>query len=326
MSVLAASATDIVIDARTGRVENANVAERLALLALRGAVAVLHPFHLFGFSYVARAVRTLLPSKKSMQFVFGDDARMRVDYCDAYWSQLVSPNYNYEPAVLAFVEAFRDTPYAFVDGGANHGFWSILATSKAYGAKRAVAVEAASDTFAQLEENRILNNDRFTTLNRAIGAVSGEQVRIYGVKHEARTTVPEEGLKPILDCVSISLDDLADHPSVKGAEAYAVKLDVEGVEVASMNGARRLIETDAVFVYEDHGSDLTHAVTRNALGHLGLRVFWLGSGKAVEIRSPDQLDAIKKSRRYGYDMAATKSQYWISRLEALVNGGTAVRA
>jgi FkbM family methyltransferase len=239
---------------------------------------------------------------------------------------MVSPNYNYEPAVLAFVEQFRDTPYAFIDGGANHGFWSILTTSKAYGAKKAVAVEAASDTYAQLEENRILNNDRFATLNRAIGEESGVEVRIYGVKHEARTTVAGEGLQPILDCVSISLDDLADHPSVAGADAYAVKLDVEGVEVPSMNGAKRLINSNSVFVYEDHGSDASHAVTRNAIDNLGLRVFWLGASKAVEIRKPEELDSIKKSRRYGYDMAATRSPFWISRFEALVNGKKAVAA
>ena len=326
MSAFANHSNDIVIDTRTGRVENAAVHERLALLLLRGAVMVLRPFHMFGYSYVARAVRKLLPSNKSLQFVFADDARMRVDYCDAYWSLLVYPNFNYEADVKTFVEAFRDTPYAFIDGGANHGYWSILTSSKAYGAKKVIAVEAASDTFGQLDENRILNGDRFITMNRAIGATSGEQVRIYGVKHEARTTVAEEGLKPILDCISISLDDLADQPVVKNAPAYAVKLDVEGVEVAAMNGASTLMRTDSVFIYEDHGSDRTHSVTQNALGNLGMRVFWLGAQNPVEIREASQLDAIKVSRRVGYDFAASKSPFWVSRLEALVNGKKAVAA
>ena len=325
MSAFADRATDIVIDARTGRVENAAMHERLALLALRASIAILGP-NLFGFSYIARAVRKLLPSRKSMQFVLSDDARMRVDYCDAYWSQLVSPNHNYEPEVRRFVTAFRDTPYAFIDGGANHGYWSILVTSKAFGSKPAVAVEAASDTYVHLDENRQLNADRFTILNRAIGSVTGEQVRIYGVKHEARTTVASEGLKPILDCVSITLDDLSKEKPVAGAGAFAVKLDVEGMEVQSMNAATSLLNSDCVFVYEDHGSDRTHEVTRNAMGKLGLRVFWLDEKQPREIRDASELDAIKVSRRFGYDMAATKSPFWLSRLENLINTSTAVAA
>lgn len=307
---------DILIDAQNGRVEGAALREKMALVMLRMAMRVLSPFHLFGFSYVARAVRKLFPSKRPMTFALAPDCRMRVTYCDAYWSILLLPAYPYEPAIRSLLTASRDVAYGFIDGGANHGFWSILVSGPEAGSKKAVAVEAASDTFEHLEDNRQLNDDRFAALNKAVGARSGERVRIYGAKHEARSTVaPGDGAKPILDCETITVDDIAALPHFAGLEKFIVKLDVEGVEIAAFSGATRLLEGDTVFIYEEHGSDPDHEATRHVLEVLKLRVFWLGEGLLKEITSPKDIGRIKKSRRFGYDMIASCSPFWIERLE-----------
>ncbi|MBN9236449.1 MULTISPECIES: FkbM family methyltransferase [Phyllobacteriaceae] len=319
--MLKPSAKDIVIDARSGRISGAGLREGIALTTLRLAMRVLMPLRQFGFSYVARTVRTLLPSRRPMIFSLAPGALMRVPYCDAYWSILLLPGYSYEHSTVVLLEAARDIDYGFVDGGANYGYWSILASGPEAGGKAAVAVEAAPDTFRVLEDNRVLNDSRFSVLNRAIGATSGQHVRIFGAKHEARTTVdPADGSRPILECDTISLDDIAALPQFAGLDKFIVKLDVEGVEIAAFSGAARLLAGDTVFVYEDHGSDLDHATTRHALDVLKLRVFWLGRGRRQEITSPTQLAAIKKSRRFGYDMVATNSPFWIERLERLVDG------
>ncbi|MGL4488692.1 MAG: FkbM family methyltransferase, partial [Rhizobiaceae bacterium] len=132
---------------------------------------------------------------------------------------------------------------------------------------------------------------------------------------EARTMVASEGAVPILDCMSISLDDLSDHSAFNGLDAFAIKLDVEGVEIIAMNAATRLLQKKTLFLFEDHGSDGTHESTRNAMQNLGLRIFWIGGQKPVEIRDLSELNSIKKSRRVGYDMAATKSNFWLTKLE-----------
>lgn len=318
MSAFATHANDIVYDRETGRIENALVHERFAIVLMRSAIFMLGPVHLYGISYVARAIRTVLPSKKSIKLTLNRDAIMRIDYLDAYWSQLLSPSLVYEPAVTAFVKAFKDTKYRFIDGGANHGYWSILASTPALGAQNCIAVEAASDTFEHLEQNCTLNGNRFETLNRAIGAASGEQVEIFGTKHEARTIIGSNGAASSLKCETISLDDLGDGASSDPSKKVVVKLDVEGMEVAAMNAATCLLSGDTVFLYEDHGSDRTHASTRNAISKLGLRIFWLGEKQAIEIFDPKELRAIKKSRRFGYDMAATKSAFWLNELERIV--------
>jgi FkbM family methyltransferase len=299
-------------------VEGAAAHERLAVGLLRVATYILRPFHLFGASYVARLMRRLLPSRKSITFRLADDSVMRTGWCDYYWSFLCLPRFNYEAPVRALIETARDVNFGFIDAGANFGYWSVLASSRWGGVRPVVAIEAAADTFRRLEENRRLNGNRFTALHRAVGAVSGERVLIYGVKHEQRTTVaPSHAAKPILDSVTITLDEIAAMPEFARVSSFMVKLDVEGVEVAAFAGARRLLEADSVFIYEEHGSDRSHATTHHVLNSLGMRVFWLGEGRGEEIRDPIRLDVIKTSRRYGYDMVASRSPFWLSRLERM---------
>jgi FkbM family methyltransferase len=313
----------IEVDIRTGRVIGASPREWLALRLIRIAITLMQPFYLYGFSYVCRLVRTVLPSRRKIVFILADDCRMLTDYCDAYWSVLLQPGFPYETENANLVAAMRDVDYGFIDGGANHGFWSVLLTGKDAGRKPVVAIEAASDTYERLALNNALNGNRFVALNRAIGATSGEHVLIYGAKHEMRSTVaPDADAKPILDCITIALDDVARDPAFAGQSKFIVKLDVEGVEIAAMNAATGLLASDTVFLYEDHGSDRNHETTRHVLGELGMHVFWLGRHTpARRITDAAQLDAIKASHRFGYDFAASKSPFWIERISALMAEG-----
>jgi FkbM family methyltransferase len=305
---------------QTGKITGARWHEWVALRLLGLASRLMLPFYLFGFSYVCRFVRTLFPSRRKMVFQLDANACMLTDYCDAYWSVLLMAGFPYEAENANLIASARDIDYGFIDGGANHGFWSALVSGKAAGQKPVVAIEAASDTFDRLQQNCALNDNRFVALNRAIGAVSGERVLIYGAKHEARSTIaPDETTKPILDCVTVSLDDVAAHQQFLGLTKFIVKLDVEGVEIAAMTAAIKLQNTDTVFIYEDHGSDRSHETTRHVMNVLGMQVFWLGRNEpATKILDVKQLDAIKRSHRFGYDFAASKSPFWIERLSAMV--------
>jgi FkbM family methyltransferase len=319
-----ATGGDIQVDVTTGAVVGATARERVAIEMLRASTRMLLPFHLFGSSYVARFTRRLLPSDKTMTFHLAGDAVMRTGWCDHYWSVLAVPGFSYEASVRAFLAASRDVRYGFIDGGANCGYWSILASSRWAGSRPVVAIEAAADTFARLDENRLLNGSRFVALNKAIGAATGDKVRIYGAKHEQRTTVaPSADAVPILDTETISLDDIAAMPAFEGVDKFVVKLDVEGVEIAAFGGAQRLLGGDTVFAYEEHGGDRDHATTKHAMDELGLRVFWLGEGAPREVLAAGELDAIKKSRRFGYDMVASRSPFWIARLENMTRAGAA---
>lgn len=309
----------ITIDCRTGAIAGARAHELVAVWLVRLASIILKPVNHFGLSYICRAVRTLLPSDRPFLFLIDADTRFRVDYCDAYWSVLTVANYVYEPPIRRFVDEMRDVDYAFLDCGANQGYWSAIVSSPAGGKHRVIAVEAASDTYWHLADNQALNRGAFTGINRAISGRSGEIVKIYGVKHEARSMLPSgAGDTSALEVETLSLDDLADHPAVAGAPMVAIKLDVEGVEIDAMSAAERLLARETVFLYEDHGHDRTHKVTEFAMGALGMRVFWLGRGGPYEITSLNQLDAIKVSRRRGYDFAASRSPIWLAKLDGVV--------
>lgn len=305
---------DILIDSRGWKVSGAAPHEYLAVWLVRASAFALRPVHDMGLSIVARLIGKLLPSRKFFRFRLSSDGEMRTSYCDNYWSVLTVPDYPYEPSVAEFLKHFRHIPFGFIDGGANYGYWSIVVTGKGGGNKKAVAVEAAADTYAILDENRQINHDRFTAMNKALGPVSGERVQIYGAKHEARSSVaPETDEKPLFECETISLQDLADDEVFAGIDKYVVKLDVEGMEIETMEGASAFLDKDVVVVYEEHGSDKTHETTEHVLTKQGMRVFWFGPDNPCEITQLEQLAPIKKSSRHGYELAATRSQFWLDQ-------------
>jgi FkbM family methyltransferase len=310
---------DIIINARTGSIENASVKERIALSLLRFIVTILNPVRLFGMSYAARILRKVLPSKKTIRYVLRHDAVMRADYCDTYWSCLLQKNHTYDAAIVTFLTLFKDTPFAFIDGGANLGYWSILASSTAFGSKKTIAVEAAPDTYANdLEPNCRLNENRFLTLNRGLAPQSNQKMPVYKFKHEKRTLVAHDTEPAVLECETITLDELIQNDSFRGYHNFVVKLSLNGFESLVMNACEKTMQKNTLFIFEDHGSDRKHTATENAIEHLGLRVFWLGDVKPQEISDINELDSIKSWLRVGYSMVATKSPFWISKLEEIM--------
>lgn len=92
----------------------------------------------------------------------------------------------YEADVEVALLALADVDFAFVDCGANYGYWSVLVTSARFGGHSAVAIEAAPDTFAWLARNAAANGGQFEVLNSAIAERSGSTVTIRGAKTKAR--------------------------------------------------------------------------------------------------------------------------------------------
>src|SRR5581483_6564426 len=77
-----------------------------------------------------------------------------------------------------------DVDYTLIDCGANYGYWSVLVSSRPFGAHRAIAIEPSSQNFPKLANNAKVNDDRFETMKCAIGAVRGT-AHLRGTKHEA---------------------------------------------------------------------------------------------------------------------------------------------
>jgi FkbM family methyltransferase len=217
-----------------------------------------------------------------------------------------------------FFAGIADADYTLIDGGANYGYWSVLATSKPFGAHRAIAIEPSSKTYACLAHNARINGNRFKPMRCAIAEQPGH-VTLSGSKHEAQSIVPAAG-KVGEEVDAISLDSLFDQRLITALGRYVIKLDVEGVEVASMRGGERLLKSDCVLICEDHGSDRTHAVSRHILSNTKLKLFCFdrATGHFEHLRDVAALNRIKQQSHIGYNVLATASSFWESRIRALV--------
>jgi len=309
----------------TGSVEGANWKERAGVALLRLAATVTQSPERPGFSKLAAGIATLFPSEKFIRVHFPDRTVYQFPYGDAYWSVLCAPGFTYEREIEGFVRrcAAEKMNYVFVDCGANFGYWSCRISSDEAGGQKAIAIEASSESFGHTMRNRALNQDRFLAHHRAISSENGKMVTLYGSgKHEQRSIVAEETTGPLRETVkSMSLEHLKDIDPKH--DNLVVKLDVEGVEIAALEGAATLLDKKTLVVFEDHGRDKQHLTAKAIKEKFGLRVF-AGSetGKFTEITDFQQMDSLKTVRRKGYDFFATKSPFWLEFLERTPAGSS----
>jgi len=315
---MATGEAQVIFDVATGAIKGAGPVQYAGLRAMALAAKAFRPVEDVGFSYAARLVRSLFPASKEVIVRFDGERAFQFPYGDAYWSLLLNRNHVYEEEVDAFLLAIKDIDYAFIDCGANYGYWSIQVTSDSYGGHVSVAIEADEETYSVLQSNQVLNSGRFEIMHRAVARHDDERVAIYGKKHEARSIVADGDSAARAPVVTISLDTLAENPSLKDARTLVLKLDIEGVEVSALEGAKKLLERDIIVVYEDHGSDPRHQVTDYLMNAAGMRAYGFERGRFFNLTSPRDLDAMKTNSRRGYDFFATKSDFWQRKMSELV--------
>src|SRR4029078_4257193 len=168
----------------TGRLEGATAMERCAALAFAAGAKASAPMHYRGFSVGCRVITSMI-DQREIVVLLNDDARFAFPCGDGYWSLLLDRSFVYEGEVERFLLSISDVDYCFVDGGANFGFWSVLAQSRTFVTDSVVAIEASSANAEKLKRNTVLNGDRFKVLRRAIGSTTGNQVWLSSAKHEA---------------------------------------------------------------------------------------------------------------------------------------------
>jgi FkbM family methyltransferase len=306
----------LAFDRRTGALDGATAAERLAALAFQAGARISSAWSYRGFGAGCKAVRTILHDRDIIVRL-DDDALFAFPYGDGYWSLLLDRNYQYEPDLELFFRGVADADYTLIDCGANYGYWSVLVTSKPFGAHRSIAIEPSSRTFATLQANAKINGNRFKPMQRAIGAKAGTAL-LSGSKHEKLSIAGPSG-QAGEEVAVIALDDLVEQTNITALGRYVIKLDVEGVEVEALNGATRLLQSDCVVICEEHGSDRNHTISRHILSKTVQKLFCYDpdTGHFEHLRDVSTLDRIKKARNIGYNVFSTKSPFWEQRLRNL---------
>lgn len=255
-----------------------------------------------GYRFSMRCLKPAFGDRMA-KAIFEDGSQFVFPLADPYWNRLAAAAFSYEPEISIALKRVRDIDYTFIDAGANFGFWSVLASAPDFGAKRTLAVEASADTFQILDRNRELNGRRFETFRNAVFDKDGVELGFSaGGHHTARQLTQESGRERVQ---TITLDTLAQRASIDRGTPIVLKLDVEGADQAALEGAGQLLQHDLMIVYEEHGQDSTHAMTRFIRNELQFDAVYLDDDGAVTLVSdPDQLGLIKKNPHKGYNLFA----------------------
>lgn len=251
------------------------------LMIMKGLTRLIGPIgRVRGIGLVTK----LFESNEGLTKVYlNDDAVFVFPVYDPYWSYYLLLRKSFERRLEGFLGRIRHLDFTFIDCGANFGYWSALLSSEPWGGHRCIAIEASNETYPILGMTSELNSSRFQCLQYAVYSSSGEEISFTeGARHAGRHIVngaierldvnknqiftPDESIAHI---ETICIDDVL----LKQNEANSsvvVKLDVEGAEIDALKGAERTAGGDAVFVYEDFGSD--QQVTNYMLDN-GYRVY-----------------------------------------------------
>lgn len=304
----------ILFDRSTGHLDGASMVERVVARAFQASSKASSLYHHRGFSVGCRALAPVI-GERDIDVQLNDDAHFTFPFGDGYWSLLLDRSFSYEDEINRVLASLADVDYAFLDCGANFGFWSVLVSSRPYGSHPALAVEASTSNYAKLARNATLNGKRFKTLHGAVGEVAGT-AWLHGHKHEA-LSIRDDQQGPSGEQVEVlTLNSLLEDRFLRSRSRLVVKLDVEGMEIAAIKSGQRLLDRDAILIVEDHGSDRDHTVSRYILEHTPFRIFVLDprDQSYKSVTDVSMLDQIKTNSSIGYNVFATQSRFWEERL------------
>jgi FkbM family methyltransferase len=277
----------------------------------------LRPAGYLGVSRVFRFITSLSPTDAETTVREGT-FRFRFPAEDYYWNRLLDPDWTYEPEIDAFLRAVQDHPFAFVDLGANFGYWSARVAAGMYGRRQALAVEPSSVCQAVLLRN-LAGFEDARAFRYAVSDRSGDTVRLFGARHAGFSLDPTwPGASGVVaDTVTTCTVDalLAECGIDPAVTPTVVKVDVEGVEKQALDGAAAAIAGESVFLIEDAaGSGRVSDAICHAHDHCGMSLYALdpsGWRPLVDLGDAGRAKRGKsRIRQEGTNFIATRSALW----------------
>lgn len=169
----------------------------------------------------------------------------------------------YEAEVVTLIKAYPKHLETFIDGGANIGFYSILAQAYFTNETKIIAVEPFSANVAYLSKLRKMNGFNFELVDGALDSESGAMKEIYyptssnssELSCSASLINKFKGTNGVFQNLeyckeqakTVSLESL-----IEGRIGPAlIKLDIEGNELQVMKASRNVLKRDNVdFIIE----------------------------------------------------------------------------
>lgn len=152
---------------------------------------------------------------------------------------------DYEPEIAAYISQKVAAGFSFIDIGANAGYYSMLAASKANDASQVIlAIEPMEQNIVQIKNHIALN--KLTQINVLPFAVSDSdrELEFSATTNLAANTYNSESAffqnAPKIKVQSKSLDSICSDYSFQN---LLVKIDVEGAEADVLRGASNVLAT-----------------------------------------------------------------------------------
>jgi FkbM family methyltransferase len=307
----------IAFDRTNRKLDTLDSKSRLQARLMQISHLALAPIGYLGISRVHAAInRAMRPTSNTLVLEHG--ARFSFPSGDYYWNRLLDAGWQYEPEIHAFLHAARAVPFVFVDLGANFGYWSARVGSGLYGPHRSISVEPSAVAFAILQGNTQGLAHPVAIYQRAIDAVSGKKVSLYGERHAGfsidETWIGASGHR-VNEVETISIDDLLTAEDIDAGETpVLIKLDVEGVEDRALAGAVRTVGGQTAFLIEDAEKHGVSEAVRHLRADLGMSLFHFDHGSFREIRDLNEIKSLKARRNSlqvsGLNLLAASSPVW----------------
>ena len=291
---------------------NATKRGHLVICAIKASGLALAPFRHHLFWRICKYLgETLERNKFYCTMTIGSGSLFRFFLNDPYWNMLLSKTFLYHEESLAIVLVrTKDLDFAFVDCGANFGYWSVFASGKEAGSHKVVAIEASPETFKSLTENWELNSRRFEIIRAGVSSEAGTQVEVSGSWDHAGAHIgaPAQGEQKIGTVSTTTIDDVLLNTFGKIPPRILVKLDIEGAEISALQGGTMTLMQDCLIYYEDHAADRRSRVSDYIMNTLRFLVFYVRLDGSISVmHSVDDVNRIKRRKGLGYNFFACRS-------------------
>jgi FkbM family methyltransferase len=185
-----------------------------------------------------------------------------------------------EPFTVAWIERMIGQGEVLYDIGANVGAYALVAAKKPSGAARVIAFEASFDNIAALSRNIVLNNAgaAVTPLpialsnSNGLGTFNLRMMEAGSAKHMLEAESPDGPTLYAQPVITYRLDDAI--VALGLARPNHIKLDVDGSEMAVLEGARETLRSPALRTMLVEVSTEVSEEVAALLADAGFQPFW----------------------------------------------------
>jgi FkbM family methyltransferase len=290
---------------------------------LRTAAAFTRPFHFRGMQRCAGLLNSCFTRESRAVVKLASGGTLSISLGDAYWTNLVIPDFLYEPEIgFVLLRALQQDHAVFIDCGANIGHWSAIAGAVMRKPGNVIAIEASPPCFDHLAENALLNDGLYQCILGAVWSCDGEDLTIvtHDKRHAGSSVVnrrDKRGHAGYREYAvgSVTLESVYRDYVAEPDARLVIKLDVEGAEIPALEGAGAILhEKETLIIYEDHFADVDCPVSEYVLDTLGHEVYYC-TGKCGIVRMKSLPDIRRmKSQQTSHNFFACSSGSVFARM------------